>query len=573
MRRVALIAFVLLASASCTSTPSAHVHTRSVARTTPDSGFRMAERSADAAVASAPASAMASATATTDEMTAAKTVNAATANATGTVSLAQVTTEASDAGSETIHNAAWQATAPPPAPQPSTGLPSGDASPSPPVPPPAPAAGPSTSSPETASSEATPGGTGPAPGGAGGLTLEAAISMALAANPSIGVAHHTIQRSQGEWTQIGLYPNPIGGYVASEVGDDGKAGQQGVFVQQTFPTADKLELNRAVASGDVATARAVAAAQRLRVETDTQARFYAALGTQKLVEIARRNEEFGRQGLEATRQLEAAGESSQADVLLAVTSYQRLRVARQQAEARANAAWRQLAIMLGQPALAESPLIGELETPRRAGDFEVLWQRVSATSPELQAASARISRARARIAREQAAVVPDVDAQLSIQQDTATDDTIGGVQFGFMLPVYQKNQGGIAAAQAEYCRLVKDYERLELALRDRLVEAVRDAEVAARQVTTFGETIVPAADQGLNLVRHGYEGGEFDVLRLVTAQQTYAEAQSGYVQAQIDLQQALAVLDGVLLTGGLQQPDAPDGVGTSGSLTDVEFAR
>jgi cobalt-zinc-cadmium efflux system outer membrane protein len=218
-------------------------------------------------------------------------------------------------------------------------------------------------------------------------------------------------------------------------------------------------------------------------------------------------------------------------------------------------------------------LVGGLETARRPEEFEAIWLRVRSTSPELREASARVARARARIARENAANIPDIDAQLALQHDQATNYTIGSAQIGFMVPVHQRNQGAIAAAQAEYCREVKSYERLELDLRDRLAQAVRDAEVAAQQVETYGEKVVPAAEEGLRLIREGYERGEFDVLRLVTAQQVYADALREYVQAQIDLQRALAVLDGVLLTGGLNQPNQPKGTDTPDTLTEIPKAQ
>ena len=74
------------------------------------------------------------------------------------------------------------------------------------------------------------------------------------------------------------------------------------------------------------------------------------------------------------------------------------------------------------------------------------------------------------------------------------------------------------------------------------------------------------------LIREGFPS-EFDVLRLVSAQQTYADALREYVQAQIDLQTSLASLDGLLLSGGLDEPGQPQGVGTPDTLIDVPKAQ
>lgn len=421
--------------------------------------------------------------------------------------------------------------------------------------------------PEDTSSDAVAEPTGP------GLTLEQAINMALAANPTIAEADYSVRQSQGEWTQIGLRPNPVVYYVASEVGNEDRPGQQGVYVQQQIPTGGKLGLNRAVSSGDVGAARAEAESQRLRVRADVQTRFYEALGAQRLVEVAEQTERNAEQSLEATRKLHEAGESPRADVLLAQAVFERAGVNKREAEARARGEWRRLAAMMGSPDLPPQPLLGDLATGRRPDDFEIIWLRLRAASPELRRAAAGVARARARIGREQAQNVPDVDAQFALQQDTATNYTIGYAQIGVAVPVHQRNQGAIAAAQAVYCREVKEYERLELDLRDRLAQSVRDAEVAASRVDLYGEKVLPSAEEGLNLIREGYERGEFDVLRLVSAQQTFADSLHEYLQAQIDLQTSLATLDGLLLTGGLAEPTRPQGVGTPDTLTDVPKAQ
>src|SRR5690606_40256375 len=122
---------------------------------------------------------------------------------------------------------------------------------------------------------------------ANGLTLHQAISTALSRNPTLPEAAASVRRLQAERAQSGFCPNPTVGYIASEVGNEVRAGQQGIYIGQTFVTADKLDHNRAVASGGVSFAQAQVEAQRLRVVTDTTILFYEALGVQRLLEIAR----------------------------------------------------------------------------------------------------------------------------------------------------------------------------------------------------------------------------------------------------------------------------------------------
>lgn len=405
------------------------------------------------------------------------------------------------------------------------------------------------------------------------LTLDDAIHMALEANPTVGQSLASVNRLRGERRQSGYYPNPVGGYVASEVGNDGKAGQQGIYFGQTIVTADKLGWNRAVAAGGVAFAQAQAEAQRLRVLTDTSIRFYEALGNQQLVEIAQKVQTNAQQGFDATSALVRAGEAARADELQAETVLERANVGVAQAQARAEGSWRRLAAVLGQPHLGAMTLVGDLDQGIPAQSFDVVWQQLCASSPELMAASAHIERTRARIGREHAQAVPDVDAQSMVQFDTATNYTVVGIQVGMPIPVHHQNEGAIAAAQAEHIRACREYERVELSLRDRLAQTIQEVEVARAQVETYREKVLPAATESLELVRRGYQQGEFDVLRLITSQQIYADASAQLVQALIDLRSAESRVSGLLLTGGLDEPVAPEPVGGLGGLADVPHAE
>jgi cobalt-zinc-cadmium efflux system outer membrane protein len=448
-----------------------------------------------------------------------------------------------------IASAAWQTLAPPPAPAPA----------------PAPATGDAGAQRQAGEEFSTP--TAPETL-SGGMTLGEAIQIAMAANPTLPEAAVSIQQMRAEWSQAGYYPNPILYYVGSNLERNMGGGQHGLYVEQAIVTADKLDWNRAVASGAIAQATADAEAQRLRVEVDTTILFYRALGTQRIVEIAQRILDNADRGLTATRQLEQAGEAARADVLQAEILYQQSQVTLEQAKLAAEGAWRQLAAMLGRPNDIAVPLAGEFDV-RQPEDFELVWQRIAATSPELQAAAARVQRMRARIGRENAQAIGDIDAQFSLQQDFLTNQALGYVQVGMATPFHHRNQGSIASAQAQYIRSCRDLERQTLELRSRFAAVYQEAASARVAVERYRESVLPSAHENLELTRSGYQRGEFDLLRLLTAQRTFAETNTQYIQSQIQLRSAIARIDGLLLTGGLSEPAAPASVGGFGGLADT----
>ncbi len=104
-----------------------------------------------------------------------------------------------------------------------------------------------------------------------GMTLAELEEMALGCNPTLAQAAARVEAARGRCVQVGLYPNPVAGYMGSEIGNEGRAGQQGGFVSQEIVTAGKLQLNRSRCQpGGPASRNGPGRSQRLRVLTDVR---------------------------------------------------------------------------------------------------------------------------------------------------------------------------------------------------------------------------------------------------------------------------------------------------------------
>jgi cobalt-zinc-cadmium efflux system outer membrane protein len=125
------------------------------------------------------------------------------------------------------------------------------------------------------------------------------------------------------------------------------------------------------------------------------------------------------------------------------------------------------------------------------------------------------------------------------------------VQAGVIVPLYNRNQGNIRQAEADIRTARTEVERIELSLRSRLAEAYQRYVNADTQARRYQAQILPNAAQSRDLVRQGYEQGEFPFLRLLNSQRTFFETNTYYVQVLKELWQSRAEIDGLLLTGGL----------------------
>jgi len=391
---------------------------------------------------------------------------------------------------------------------------------------------------------------------AGALTLADVEQMALGSNPSLAQAAARVEAARGQQVQVGLYPNPVAGYLGTEIGDDGRAGQQGGFVSQEIVTAGKLRLNRAVVGQGIQQANWAYQSQRLRVLTDVRRSFYEVLVAQQTVELTEQLVRIGEQGVKSTEELLKAKEVARNDVLQAKIEADSARVLLQRAQNRYLAAWRNLAAVMGACDIPPRPLAGDV----RDGLSEITWedalQTLWAQSPQLAGARAGVARAQAALRREFAGRVPNLELQTGVQYDNATAFTYANVQIGAPIPIFNRNQGNIRRAQAELIAAQNDVKRTELELQQRLAVVFEQYKNARYQVDKYSQDILPNARASLKLTTSGYQQGEFGYLSLLTAQRTFFQTNLTYLEALRDLRAAAALIEGNLLSDSLRPEES-----------------
>jgi cobalt-zinc-cadmium efflux system outer membrane protein len=393
----------------------------------------------------------------------------------------------------------------------------------------------------------------PLPSKISALSLADAEAIALNRNPSLAEAWAKVQSARGNWVQVGLYPNPVVGYQGTEIGNEGRAGQQGAYVSQEFVTGGKLRLNREVAGQEVARAEQQLQAQRLRVITDVRTAFYRALVAQLRVHSAER---FRLQSEAVEKRAGALFEKkvgSRIQVLQSGTQVRLASLAVVRAKNEAVVTWRSLAAVMASPEMPLTALAGDPAQAMPEVAFEAALERLLRESPAMSVAVVNVQRARWAVEQAKAGRYPNVSAQVALQNDAATRDTIVSVQLGVPLPVFNRNQGNIDAAVAELAAAQAAVKRTELDLGNRLAAVFGRYLTARRQVQEYRADILPRAEETLKLTETSYAAGEENYLNVQLAQRTLFDAEFAYLDALRDAWEAHIALDGLLLSGALEE--------------------
>lgn len=403
-----------------------------------------------------------------------------------------------------------------------------------------------------------------------GLTLEELEQKALTSNPSVRRLAALVNAARGNALQVGLRPNPSVGYEGQQLGSGGLAEQHGVLFSQEIVRGGKLRLNRAVADRERMRIEQEYAAQEQRVLTDVRIAFYQVLLAQRQIELTENLIRISKEGSQTADQLFQAKEVGRTDILQSQLETETALILAENARNRRNSAWQSLAAIVGEPGLLPQPLAGDAAGPPKEFTFEESLARLLQLSPEIAAAVMGVERARLALERARVEPVANVNVQglVNWQDNGIGGKPDGGVAVSVPIPIFNRNQGGIARAEHELIAARQALSQIELDLQNRLAPIFEQYANARNQVDRYQKTILPAAQESLELTRKMYGAGEANYTTLLTAQRTYSQTQINYLDTVRTLRISEAEIEGLLLRGSLQTSatfDPSNGAGASSS--------
>jgi cobalt-zinc-cadmium efflux system outer membrane protein len=382
---------------------------------------------------------------------------------------------------------------------------------------------------------------------ANGLSLDQAIARALAQEPSIRAARTTVDAARGMREQAGLRRN-----IATTAEFRGEP--SGTDNQTTIGVEWPLDLFRkagrvGVADREVAAAELSVADRDRLLAADVRARFGDALVAirglavlDELIDVSRRQHEVLRAQVDQ-------GASPPLERDLFDVELRRLNADRTLQLGRVEQAMFELKRLLG-----ASPDV----TIRLRDTLEDVVNRDSSAAPappdagerraDVREAAARVAVAAAKIDRAERDGRLDVSLFGGYMRMDAgfpqfglspagSPEPIRGV-FHYItggatvtLPLFNRNQGDVAAARAERAGAVALQEAATLSARIEIA-AARAADQRAREAVLLfagdGQTL---ARQNLSIVRQSYELGRTTIFEVVAEQKRYLDFERAYTEA------------------------------------------
>ena len=408
------------------------------------------------------------------------------------------------------------------------------------------------------------------------MTLEDFEGIALQSNPTLRQAASLVAQSAAQAKQAGLYPNPSVGYDGEQIrGGSYGGGEQGAFVQQTFILGGKLATRRDVYEQQRRQGEIGQAEQKIRIHGDIGQRFYSTLAAQEVMNTRKHLLTVSLDAVETGRQLANVGQADTPDVLQAEVEAEQAKIDYTAAQYAFLQQFRSLAAVAGKSELALCSLKGNLEQPPNLDQSRVLEQLLK-DSPMVQRAQQEIRSADAELKNARRESIPDLQIRAGLQQNLESLDATGrrivGLQgfasAGITLPIFNRNQGNVAAAKAAVEIAQAEVVRTQLMLRQDAQPLLQNYLSASSEAERYRTEMIPRATRAYHLYLAKYQNMAAAYPQVLISQRTLFQLQISYIDALAGVWKNAIALQNFMLGSGLTGPAsrtiAPPAAGVGG---------
>jgi cobalt-zinc-cadmium efflux system outer membrane protein len=283
------------------------------------------------------------------------------------------------------------------------------------------------------------------------------------------------------------------------------------------------------------------------VHCDVHTGYHAALVARERAKLAAQALAFQEDVLRIVKRQIAAGQSSPMSERLAEAEVAQARQQALAAEQAYLAARLDLAELSGWPAARPPVPEGTLDAPHEVPPLETLIAKAREHLPAFRTYTAAVREAEGRIDAEERRAWPEptIGVQVFHEGGVAAPPPAFGVQgiVSVPLPVWQRNQGGIARARADAGVAAARKTSGETVLVAQIAKNHSAVVSASARVKSYGADVLPRFDENLKLVRRAFDLGEVDLLEVSVARDRFFRIQLDALGAHADYFVALAALE------------------------------
>ncbi len=364
------------------------------------------------------------------------------------------------------------------------------------------------------------------------LSVGEAVSYALSHRMEIRAGEARVAASDRLRQQAGLISNPRFIFrkedVRPETSAFGANSQTYWEATQVIETSGKRGGRIAVADADIEQSRLRRELQRRQIAVAVRQSYWKARSTQELASLYEEDSRYFVQMIGYHEARFREGKIAEVDLLRVRLQGQQIRAAAANARLDSEKALLELARDMNAPGADGWQLTDDLESLEEPASIPV-GNDPASLRLEGQIAKQLVVKSQAQIRLERANGRPDLTFTGGYKRDVQLDSPIAGVQFD--VPIFNRNQGAVAAGKAETDAADADYQASRSRLLAELALARKEYELRREQYLNVFRPLREEAVEISDISRKAYQAGGLDLVRLLDAERARIEAQLSYVRA------------------------------------------
>lgn len=386
------------------------------------------------------------------------------------------------------------------------------------------------------------------------LTLEQAVTEAFSRSPALRARRAAVAEARGRLVLADTFRfNPeLEGTVADRRTPAGSVTDYGFGVAQELEVGGQRGKRTDTASAELSAAEAAFRRDRRLLAARVELAFADAVWLRERLRVEELDAGLTRSFLELSQKRLDAGAATQLDVNLARAAHGRALRRVEETRAEAFEARSLLAEAIGRDPSTPPLPVGEQPEPRPEPlSLAALVSQAAATRTDLEALRRSRLAAEARLSLAHAERIPNLRLRGSYDREEGTDTILGG-HVAISLPLFNRNQGGIAEARAALERSGHEQSAFELTVQREVAAAHARLQAAVATADQLRGQVMGTLEESLGLLERSFSAGKIGAMELLVFRREFVESERDYIGVLAEAWRARIELD--LAAGRLPVP-------------------
>lgn len=347
------------------------------------------------------------------------------------------------------------------------------------------------------------------------LTIDEVLDHALTHHPSLHARAQEVDIARAQLVTAGLLPNPNFGIIpTTPLGGEGPT-DISFRLEFAIPTAGKVQHRKAVARLGINRAAFRLSQETQQVLTDAATAALEVIYLQERLAVQARFGELAHSVVKVQEARFKKGDIAERDLLLAQLDAAQVESDRLTLTGQLQESRLQLARAIGLTQPRPLQMVGQLTTESIPPvSLEQLLAVARELRPDLAESRATVSQSERELSLARALAVPDLAVQPRYREAINDPNDDLGVRLSVDLPVFDRNQGGIAQSQAQIGRAWAILARTEVNTLGDIAALYTQLQAAQERLQFLESKVLPVAERAETAIRRAYETGDINPVEM-----------------------------------------------------------